>query len=153
MAAWLRLCGFSAVPHVLPAGGALLCMLIAVGCSYKDAQHPATVTRPDGIITGTLILEYSMGGRGWEAAVLNDPGRGRLEMVSGGKVVTSVTTRTSGDFQVRVPAGRYQFHLAESRRLCATDTPPAPVTFTVRPGQANRVQVFCTAGRYGRHQR
>jgi hypothetical protein len=148
-----RAYGFRGVPSALLVGAALLCMLTAVGCLSKDAQNADTVTRPDGIITGTLILEYSLGGSGWQAAVLNYPGRGRLELVSAGKVVASVTTGTSGGFQVEVPVGRYRFHLAESRRLCATDTPPAPLTFTVRPGRANQVQVFCTAGRYGRSGR
>jgi hypothetical protein len=120
--------------------------------AHKGAQNPGTITRPDGINAGTLILEYSMGGRGWEAAALNDPGRGRLESVSAGKVVASVITEPSGGFRVRVPAGRYRFYLAESRRPCATGTPPAPVTFAVRPGRSNQVQVFCAAGRYGRRR-
>jgi hypothetical protein len=132
--------------RTLSVGAALASVLAASSCSHQDAHNPATITRPDGIINGTLILESSMASSlPGTTVVFNGPGRGRLEVVSAGQLVASVITGPTGGFRVRVPAGRYQFHLAESRKLCATDTPPAPVTFTVRPGRANRVQVFCAS--------
>jgi hypothetical protein len=164
MTASPRLYRAHAVRWMLSAVAALSCMVTAAGCSDQHAQNPTTaegqfygpaitrpdqharnpttMTRPDGVITGTLILEYSVGS-GSLKAVVNETGRAKLEIVSAGHVVASVVTGPSGGFRVRVPAGRYQFHLGRSRGLCATDTPPAPVTFSVRPGRANQVQVFC----------
>jgi hypothetical protein len=136
---------------LLSAGAALLCLTMALGCANNDV-HPSTsrsTAHALGIINGTLILEYSYssGGSVLGGAVLNEPGRARLEIVSAGKVVGRLLTGTSGAFRFRIPAGRYQFHLEGSRRPCATDTPPAPVTFTVRANRANQVQVVCAAGR------
>ena len=153
MTALLRWAGDHAGRCLRPAAAALACLLMAAGCSARGARGPAVMTRPAGIVAGTLILEYPNNGTGILAAVANIPGPGRLQIISGHVVVATVAAGRSGGFRVRVPAGRYRFRLvAPARVRCAADTPPAPETFTVRPGRVNQVQVFCLAGRNDRHR-
>ena len=140
--------------QLLSATGALACLAAAVGCSGQNSADAATAKRPAGMVSGTLMLEYSTTcTRGSLCAVLNIPGRGRLEIIGGSTVVASVVTGRSGGFRVRIPAGRYRFRLvAPVRHSCTADTPPAPQTFTVRPRRVSQLQVFCQAGRYGRRR-
>ena len=135
------------------AAAALACLLTAAGCSAQGAKGPAVMPRPAGIVRGTLVLEYPNNGNGIFAVVANIPGPGRLQIISGHVVAATVAAGRSGGFRVRVPAGRYRFQLvAPARARCTADTPPAPETFTVRPGRVTQVQVFCVADRHDRHR-
>jgi hypothetical protein len=86
----------------------------------QHAPNPATMTRPYGVITGTLILEYSAGS-GSLKAVVNDTGRAKLEIVSAGHVVASVVTGPSA-------ASGFEFRLAGTSSIWGARAGYAPPT-------------------------
>jgi hypothetical protein len=118
---------------------AVICLPILAGCSGVHR-------RETGTIAGGLIVEYNVGLLGGGHVVANMPQRGRIAIVSGGRVVATVTTGPDGAFRVLVPPGRYLFRLQSAgRKPCTT----MPAVIRVRAGKTGHVQVFCwRSGRY-----
>jgi hypothetical protein len=108
------------------------CVLALAGCSGGTAH--AT-----GKISGELVAEHLSTVDGLHVNA-QAPTRGRIMILSAGKVVSTVTTAPDGRFLISLPAGQYTV------RGPATTAGPCdstPRTLRVRRGKVSSVQVFC----------
>jgi hypothetical protein len=108
------------------------CVLVLAGCSGGSAHGT-------GKISGELWAEHLSTVDGLYMNAQNGA-RGRIVILSAGKVVATVMTAPDGGFAISVPAGQYTV------RGPATAAGPCvsiPRTLRVRRGNVGSVQVFC----------
>jgi hypothetical protein len=108
------------------------CVLALAGCS-GGAAHGT------GKISGELWAEHLSTVDGLYTNA-QDGARGRLVILSAGKIVSTVMTALDGGFAISVPAGRYT---VRGPATAAGSCVSTPRTLRVQRGKVSSVQVFC----------